>query len=249
MKSLFASISLSLCLLLLPLLSNTVNADVYDDAVANPNRPAADRERDSSSKPAEVLRFSGIKAGDTVVDLFGGGGYNTELLAAVVGSAGTVYLHNNASYVGFTGDAITERVAGNRLTNVQRMDAEVELLPLESDSVDVIWISMAYHDAYWVNEGWTVTADTLFPSILRVLKPGGAVLVIDHHAPEGTGNSHAGDLHRIDAAFARQDFESHGFRFVAESELLENPDDPLDINVFDGAIQGKTSRFVYRFTK
>lgn len=247
MKPLFAARFAALCLLLL--LSSTVSADVYDDAVANSNRPAADRERDPSSKPAEVLRFSGIKAGDTVVDLFGGGGYNTELLAAVVGTGGTVYLHNNASYVGFTGEAIAERVAGNRLTNVQRMDAEVEALPLQNDSVDVIWISMAYHDAYWVNDGWTVTADTLFPSILRVLKPGGSVLVIDHHAPAGTGSSNAGDLHRIDAAFARQDFESHGFRFVAESDLLENPDDPLDVNVFDAAIQGKTSRFVYRFTK
>ena len=246
MKSLPALLS---CLLFSLSLSAVSHADVYDDAVANPNRPAEDRERDASSKPAEVMRFAGVKAGDVVVDLFGGGGYNTELLAAVVGSSGKVYLHNNAGYVGFAGEAIGQRVAGGRLPNVQRMDAAGEVLPLLADEVDVIWISLAYHDAYWVNDGWTVTAETLFPSILRVLKPGGTVIVIDHHAPAGTGSTHAGDLHRIDAAFARQDVENHGFRFVSESPVLENPDDSLTVNVFDPSIQGNTSRFVYRFTK
>ena len=230
-------------------LTSLASADVYDDAVANPARPEADRARDANTYPADLMRFAGVKAGDTVIDLFAGGGYNAELLAGVVGPGGKVYMHNNAGYRSFAGDAINARGAGTRLTNVEKLDAEIESLPLADNSVDVIWINMSYHDAYWVNDGWTVTADKFFPTVKRVLKPGGTLIVIDHNAPPGTGSSHAGDLHRIDAAFARQDFVSRGFRFVAGNDILANHEDPLNIGVFDPSIQGKTSRFVFKFTK
>ena len=36
------------------------------DAVANPNRPQADRDRDAARKPAEVLAFAGVKPGESV---------------------------------------------------------------------------------------------------------------------------------------------------------------------------------------
>lgn len=236
-------------LILAVFLSSPVLADIYDDAVANPARPEADRERDVNSHPAALMRWAGVAAGNTVVDLFAGGGYNTELLAAVVGPEGKVYMHNNAGYRGFAGDAIAARGAGTRLTNVEPLDAEVESIPLADNSVDVIWVNMSYHDAYWVNDGWTVTADTFFPTVKRILKPGGSVIIIDHHAEPGSGSSAAGTLHRIDAAFARNDFTSRGFRFVSSNDILANHEDPLNIGVFDPAIQGKTSRFAYKFTK
>lgn len=245
MKSITTVALLLVSLLLFPLAS----ADVYDDAVANPARPEADRERDMNTHPAALLRFAGVKAGDTVVDLFSGGGYNAELLAAIVGPAGKVYMHNNAGYRNFAGDAIAARGAGARLRNVEKLDAEIESVPLPDNSADVIWINMSYHDAYWVNEGWTVTADKFFPTVKRILKPGGAVIVIDHIAPIGSGSSLTSELHRIDPAFARTEFVTRGFRFVASSDMLANPNDPLDIGVFDPSIQGKTSRFVYKFTK
>lgn len=230
-------------------LSPALRADIYDDAVANPARPAEDRERDAGTQPAALMRFANVQPGQVVLDLFGGGGYFSELLAGVVGPTGEVFLHNNASYLGFAGADMVQRLAGNRLPVVAHVDAEVEALPIRSDTVDVIWISMAYHDAYWVSDGWPVTPERLFPSILRVLKPGGTVVVIDHHAPAGSGSVHAQDLHRIDVEFARADFEQHGFRFVGASSVLENPADPLTVNVFDPSIQGQTSRFVLTFTK
>src|SRR5688500_1702076 len=41
-------------------------------AVANPDRPAADKERDAARKPAEMLEFAGVKQGDVVVELIPG---------------------------------------------------------------------------------------------------------------------------------------------------------------------------------
>jgi predicted methyltransferase len=68
-------------------------------------------------------------------------------------------------------------------------------------------------------------------------------------ARSGTGSSEAGSLHRIDPAFARSDFEAHGYAFVRSSSVLENTTDDMTKSVFDPAVQGSTSRFIYKFTR
>ena len=47
---------------------------------------------------------------------------------------------------------------------------------------------------------------------------------------------------------AEQVFAAHGFEFVAESQVLKNPEDDLSLSVFDPQIKGLTSKFVYKFT-
>ena len=96
------------------LLSGSAAADRIDDAVNSSARPPADRERDVTSRPAEVLRFFGIPTQGVVVDLFAGGGYYSELVSRTLGDSGTVYLHNNAAYLGFAGDAVNERLGHRR---------------------------------------------------------------------------------------------------------------------------------------
>jgi len=68
---------------------------IYAAALDNPSRPDADRERDADRRPAEVLEFFGIQSGATVLDMFSGGGYYTEMLAHVVGDNGHVVSHMN----------------------------------------------------------------------------------------------------------------------------------------------------------
>jgi predicted methyltransferase len=60
-------------------------------AVANPNRPDTDRQRDLNRKPAEVIAFAGLKPGDKVADFMPGKGYFTRIFCAVVGANGHVY--------------------------------------------------------------------------------------------------------------------------------------------------------------
>ena len=83
----------------------------------------------------------------------------------------------------------------------------------------------------------------------RVLKPGGILLLVDHSAKPGTGSADAGPLHRIDEAFARADFEKHGFEFVAASDVLRRPDDARDQLSYKPPALGKTDRFVMVFHK
>src|SRR4030095_5717339 len=63
---------------------------IYQQAVDAKSRSDADRERDKRDHPAEILAFAGFKPGMRVADVFGGGGYNAELISHVVGPQGEV---------------------------------------------------------------------------------------------------------------------------------------------------------------
>ena len=73
----------------------------YSAALADPARPAADRERDAARKPAELLAFAEIAPGEKVGDFVMGGGYVTRLLAAAVGPTGKVYGFQPAEFIAF----------------------------------------------------------------------------------------------------------------------------------------------------
>jgi len=238
-----------LCLASLLGVTTPAHADAMDLAVASAERPAADRERDGNSQPAEVLRFLDAPTEGVVIDLFAGGGYYSEILSRLMGTNGTVYMHNNAAYLGFAGDAVNQRLANDRLPNVIRFDRELDAIDLEDNSVDMVLMVMTYHDLYYKTDGWDLDAESFFETVHRILKPGGTLAVIDHIGATGSGSSAAQDLHRIDPAYAKTDIESRGFTLEASSDLLHNSDDALEVSVFDPSIKGKTSKFIYKFVE
>lgn len=220
--------------------------------LANPARSQADRERDVRDKPAQVYALAGFKEGDTVADLLGGGGYNAEILSGIVGPTGHVLLVNNPGYDAFGKKGWSERLANDRLPNVRHVVGPTDALGMGENTLDGAVIVMSYHDLYWVDdaEGWPrVDAGQFLDQVVRALKPGGVLLVVDHSAKAGTGSSDAQTLHRIDEQFAIADFRKHGLVWEASMPYLRNPDDDRSLKVFDPAIRGKTDRFVHVYRK
>jgi predicted methyltransferase len=225
-------------------------ADIYSQALSHPGRPAEDVARDATDHPAEVLRLAGIRSGMQVADFLGSGGYYSELLSYLVGPKGHVYILNNAAFDEWGENAWRKRV--ERLPNVSHQTIEVEHLGLPSRSLDAVLLIKVYHDLYWVSDKgpWPkIDPDATLTEIARVLKPGGILLLVDHSAKPGTGSADAGTLHRIDEAFAKSDFEKHGFVFVKSSDVARRPDDPRDKITYKGDIVGKTDRFVMVFKR
>jgi len=232
-------------------LGMAAETDPVSVAVNDPTRTDADRSRDARDHTTEVLGFFGIAPGMTVVDLFAGGGYYSEVIGRIVGggSSGKVYMHNNAAYQTFIGDALTQRVNGGRLQHVVKLDAEIGQLGIPPASVDLVLMSMSYHDLYFRADDWAVDPKALFTEVHTMLKPGGTLAIIDHSAIAGTGSSAAQTLHRIDEGFARSDIESRGFKFTGSLDVLHNPADDRLKTVFDPAIRGNTDRFVFKFVR
>ncbi|NJN50961.1 MAG: class I SAM-dependent methyltransferase [Gammaproteobacteria bacterium] len=196
-------------------------------------RPDADIARDAREHPAQIIEFLAIRPGNTVLDLFAGGGYYSELLGVAVGPEGSVIMHNNAAYLQFAGKALEERVHSGRLTpNVRRLDAELGTLGIPAGSVDVVLMVMTYHDLYYKTDGWDIDPAAFFAELRTLLKPGGTLGIIDHAAKPDSGTSVAQNLHRIDEAFARHDIESRGFKLTGTLDILQNPADDRTINVF-----------------
>ena len=227
-------------------------APIYTAAVEKADRSAADRERDAREKPAEVLAFAGFKPGMTVADIFGGGGYYSELVANVVGPQGKVLLLNNGPYVAFAGEEMKKRFTRDRLANIERTVVESCNLLLGESTLDAAMIVMSYHDLYHADPkgGWPpIDAASFLRQIHRALKPGAAFLIVDHSAQPGSGKAPAQELHRIDEAFAKKDLASHGFVLDDTYEGLRNPDDDRAVLVFDPKVRGKTDRFVHLYRK
>jgi predicted methyltransferase len=221
-------------------------------AVASPDRSAKDRERDAHDKPAELLAFAGVKPGMKVADVFGGGGYWSEIFSHAVGPSGSVTLVNNEGYANFAKDDIKARFAGDRLKAVKQLVGPTNNLGMGKDQYDLIEIFMSYHDIYWVDEkeGWPkIDADNFIKQLHAALKPGGKLLIVDHAAKAGTGSSAAQDLHRIDEEFAKKDFTSHGFKLEKTWDGLRNSADDRTKQVFDPSIRGKTDRFTQLYVK
>jgi len=224
----------------------------YEAVLAAPGRPAADREQDAWRKPAESLAFFAVQPGMSVLDLFAGAGYYTELLSAAVGPTGHVVAHNNKAYLDGVGDELTRRFADSRLPNVEQVTAEANELVLTPGRFDFVLLSAVYHDVYYVNEArnWPrIDGPRLLAELFEGMKPGATLVVIDHAAPSGSPAETGGTLHRIDPEIVKRDFAAAGFVLDAESDVLRNPADDYTKNVFDPAVRAKTDRFMLRFRR
>jgi predicted methyltransferase len=217
-------------------------------AIADPTRPAADRDRDAERKPAEMLAFAGVKPGMVVIDMLPGGGYFTRIFSTAVGPTGKVvgYVPDEM----FSGrpkslDAINAIAAEPAHKNVEALH-DPALAPGPQNIADVVWTSQNYHDLHNV-PGLDVVA---FNKVLYgIVRPGGVYIVLDHAAPAGSGLTDTNTLHRIDAATVRKEVEAAGFKFDGESKVLANPADTRTLKVFDPSIRGHTDQFVLRFRK
>ena len=225
---------------------------IYDDAVANPARSKEDRERDAREHPAEVMAFAGVQPGMKIADVFGGGGYYSELISYVVGPNGSVWLVNNKPYEDYAAKELKAHLAGDRLKNVKHTVVEPKNLKLGTGKLDQVWIVMSYHDLFYADpeNGWpAIDADKFVKQIYMALKPGGAFLIVDHAARKGAGKDDAQFLHRIEESFARSDIERHGFEFAGHFDGLRNPQDSLTTEIFNKQVQHKTDRFVHLYRK
>jgi len=230
-----------------------VRADpsVYERAVATEGRSDKDRQRDARDKPAEVLAFAGFEPGMRIADIFGGGGYYSEILAYLVGPTGHVLLVNDPAYAKFAADDQSVRFRDGRLSQVERLVVPNEDLKLGKSTLDGALFVMSYHDLYFEDKADfpRIDASQLLGQVHAALKPGGLLLIVDHSAVAGSGMALAQTLHRIDEQFAIKDIESHGFKLVRTYDGLRNAADDRSKRVFDPAIRGKTDRFVHLYRR
>jgi predicted methyltransferase len=220
-------------------------------AVADSRRPEADRAEDERRKPAAALAFFQAGPGMAIFEIEAGAGWYTELLSHLAGPGGSVVMQNPEGFRAFVGEQIDERLKDNRLPNVRQSLSNFDALEAPDGGIDVAtWVQGPHELYYTPGEGVTLGDPAKsYAEIYRILKPGGVFAVIDHSAAAGAPEAVGDTLHRVDRAVVVAMAETAGFTLEAESDFLDNPEDPRTITVFDPAIRGKTDQFALRFRK
>ena len=218
-------------------------------ALADPER-AMHQATDARRHPGELVAFSGVKAGDRVLDLIPGDGYWTRIFSAIVGPEGRVYAVWPEAYAAQAQGNLRQLQALAATPHYANVRVAVE--PTASltapEPLDLVWTSQNYHDYPDAFMGHIDPA-VLNRAVFAMLKPGGTWFIIDHAAAPGAGMNDTERFHRIDPAIVRRQVEAAGFEYVGESRVLANPADDHARPVFDPAIRGHTDQFVMRFRK
>lgn len=205
------------------------------------------------SKLSELIRFARVDAGATVIDVYPGDGDWTRLFSDIVGPGGRVYSFVPAEVAHFKNDPVGRmRVLAKEpgRENVDAISADLVALPQATQSADVVWLHLFYHDLHTaLIQARGATAADFNRAVYDRLRPGGFYVIVDHAAAAGAGAGDAPSLHRIDPAVVREEVEAAGFVLDAENTMLANKDDPHSAKVFDPSIKGQTDRFAYRFVK
>ena len=225
---------------LLGLISGAASAldmDALERAMANPDRPAEDKERDASRKAPAVLDFMGVEPGMTVLDINASAGWYTEVLSYAVGANGKVYMQNRPG--GRSAEAAATRAA--RLNNVDAWDGDVSAIP--AGTVDFALTALNFHDFHNSNP---VAAQELLSATMATLKQGGILGIIDHQGTPGADNQ---SLHRIAFDEAVKAVLQSGFVLVGASDVLDNESDDHSVGPFDPSLGRNTDRLVLKFIK
>lgn len=242
-----------------PLSAQTIDTGSVLKVMEGGGRLPADLERDKRSKPQFIIPHLAIESGDRVLDIFGSGGYYSDLLARVLGEGGQAILHNNQGFQQWGSNILQDRFDNGLPRNVVMLNRSGINLDLPPESIDAALIVMALHDLYvipkryngeqYVPVGPPANVDYFYEQLLVALKPGGRFVVVDHAGEPGMDVEATTDLHRIGEDFLRSDIEDHGFNFIGSDAALRNPADDRTRIVFDEDLQGRTDRFVLVFEK
>lgn len=223
-----------------------------DASIAANDRPADAKALDASRKPAETLALLKLEPGMSVADIMTGTGYWADIMAEVVGADGKVTaLEPEEFYADEQGRAIlTDLVARNPNLTLTRYPFKQLALP--TDIFDAAILHLSYHDLYWQSEQYKIPRSdpaAFVAALYSAMRPGARLLVIDHAGPSGDTRAIVDQLHRIDPAVVRADFERAGFVLDRQSNHLANPADDRSKLVFDPAVRGATDRFAMVFRK
>jgi demethylmenaquinone methyltransferase/2-methoxy-6-polyprenyl-1,4-benzoquinol methylase len=163
-----------------------------------------------------TIELSGVRPGNRVLDIAGGTGDLTRKFSSLVGPSGEVVLADiNDSMLKVGRDRLLDKgVAGN----VQFVQADAEALPFPDNHFDVVTIAFGLRNV--------TRKENALRSMLRVLKPGGRLLVLEFSKPGNPLLAKAYDTYSFSfmpLAGKLITNDSDSYRYLAES-IRMHPD-------------------------
>ncbi len=208
------------------------STDELNTLLASEHRSTAHKDRDKYRNPVETLTWFGLKHNMTVVEIYPGGGWYTEILAPFLKDKGKYYAagYDSQSSVGFFQKGVKnfkEKMAarpdlyGNVSITELAPTRNVAIAP--NESADMILTFRNIHN--WMDAGY---ANDVFSSMYKALKPGGILGLVEHR-----GNPDQQQDPKAESGYVNEDYaialaEKAGFKLVEKSSINANPKDTKD---------------------
>lgn len=167
-----------------------------------------------------TIELSGVRPGHQILDIAGGTGDLSAKFSKLVGAEGRVVLADiNESMLRVGRDKLTDLgITGN----VHYTQANAECLPFPDNTFDCITIAFGLRNV--------TDKDAALRSMLRVLKPGGRLLVLEFSKPDNELLSRAYDTYSFKlmpliGKWVANDEDS--YRYLAESIRMHPDQDTL----------------------
>lgn len=240
-----------------------------DQILAAAHRTPESRARDVYRHPQETLQFFGIRPDMTVVEIWPGAGWYTQILAPLLKERGQLYAAHldpsSSEYARKTVEDFRGKLSARPdlyqkvvVTTLAAPPARNEIAP--PGSADMVVTFRNLHN--WMMFGWQREA---FEAMHAALKPGGVLGVVEHRADPQRPQDPKASSGYVDEQYTVELIESVGFKLVGRSQVNANPKDTKDYekgvwtlppNFAAGAADrsryaaiGESDRFTLKFVK
>lgn len=197
-------------------------------------RSAEHKLRNTHRKPAETLTFFGVEPQMSVLEVWPGHGWYTEILAPFLKDEGKLTLaqfrHNDGSlkedrniFWARVSERLMQRLAEQRdyFGEVANIELDPPLFsPPQHEQFDMV---LTFRNAHIWNESGHLYGT--LQSIFQALKPGGVLGMVEHRSARLSDISSSAVEGYLDEAYIIQAAELAGFELIASSELNANPAD------------------------
>jgi len=203
-------------------------------AINGPQRSEESKARDVYRKPYETLEFLGFRSDMTVVEIWPGGGWYTQILGPALRTRGKLYaaqfsLNPPAGY--------QRRVLGKFMSMlgndpdlyrdvvVTHFALPYALQVAPPGSADMVVTFRNVHNWVMPSNGGGKNAHLAFQAMFDALKPGGVLGVVDHRWPDPATEDPLAKNGYISAERTIQLAQDAGFVLADRSDILSNPRD------------------------
>jgi predicted methyltransferase len=195
-------------------------------------RSAEDKARDQYRHPKESLEFWGLAPDLTVLEIWPGGGWWSDILAPYAHKTGGRYY---ATAADLANPELSEGARKNRAEFEARFAAKPEVYgqvnfvnfgmksaPLPENTFDLILLARSFHNI--MEDGVT---DRFLKDFYGALKPGGIFAIEQHRANPGEQDPKAASGY-VTEAYVIEQVQKAGFELVEKSEINANAKDTKD---------------------
>jgi predicted methyltransferase len=215
-----------------PHASDPATITALDGILAGEHRAPENRARDVYRHPKETLQFFGIRRDMTVVEVWPGAGWYTEILAPLLRDQGQLYAAvldaNSGEYAKNAVETYRSKLQMRpdlygkvTLTTLAAPPAKNAIAP--PGSADLVVTFRNLHN--WMMFGWERDA---LAAMHAALKPGGVLGIVDHRGDPNKPQDPKAASGYVNEDHAIRVIEAAGFKLVARSQINANPKDTKD---------------------